>query len=96
MKLPALTVDCANGNGTIDGFDFADEGVIDIVGFDPTALEQTAAITFANVSAETLAKLNLRTKWKVKSNSKLTDSLSVMVKSDGVTIKRKGLVLVVR
>jgi hypothetical protein len=96
VKLPALTVDCENGNGTIDGFDFAEEGVVNLVGLNGNVKRKSAALTFLNTSAETLAKLNDRSKWTVALDGIASDKFNVRIKSDGVVVSQKNLTVIVR
>ena len=96
VKLPTLTVDCENGNGTIDGFDFAEEGVVNLVGLNGNVKRKSAALTFLNTSAETLAKLNDRSKWTVALDGVASDKFNVRIKSDGVIVSQKNLTVIIR
>lgn len=92
VTLPALTLDCANGNGTLDGFAFADEGVVHLVNFTPGAGSQQVPITFVNMSAASLAKVNSRA-WTVKVDGVVTRSMRVSLSADHATISALGTLI---
>lgn len=96
VTLPMLTVDCGNGNGTIDGFEIADEGVIDFVGLDAGTRAKEIAIAFANISDDGLAKMNDRERWTVNFDGERSDWFNVTVMSDGIKVSRKGLMISIR
>jgi hypothetical protein len=54
------------------------------------------ALTFLNTSAETLAKLNDRSKWTVTLNGVASDKFNVRIKSDGVVVSQKNLIMIIR
>lgn len=95
VTLPALTLDCANGNGTLDGFAFADSGVVNLVNFTPGAGSQQVPITFVNMDAAALAKVNSRT-WTVKVDGVVTRSMRVSLCADHATISTAGTMISVR
>ncbi|HNX36512.1 MAG TPA: hypothetical protein PKM57_17960 [Kiritimatiellia bacterium] len=95
VTLPTLTLDCANGNGTLDGFAFADSGVVNLVNFTPGAGNLQVPITFTNMDAAALAKVNSRT-WTVKVDGVVTHSMRVSLSADHATISTAGTMLSVR
>lgn len=95
VTLPALTLDCANGNGTLDGFAFADAGVVNLVNFTPSAGVQNVPITFANMDAAALAKVNGRN-WTVSVDGVVTRSKRVSLSADHATISTVGTMISVR
>lgn len=94
VTLSALTLDCANGNGTLNGFAFADAGVVNLVNFTPGANAQNVPITFANTGAAALAKVNSRT-WAVSVNGVVTHSRWVSISADHATISAVGTMILV-
>lgn len=95
VTLPALTLDCANGNGTLDGFAFADTGVVDLVNFTPGADVQNVPITFANTDEAALAKVNGRN-WTVSVNGVVAPSKRVSLSADHATIYTVGTMIIVQ
>ena len=95
VTLPALTLDCANGNGTLDGFAFADTGVVNLVNFTPSAGVQNVPITFANMDEAALAKVNGRN-WTVSVDGVVTRSKRVSLSADHATISTVGTMISVR
>lgn len=89
VTLPALTLDCANGNGTLDGFAFADTGVVNLVNFTPGTGRLLVPITFVNMDAATLATVNSRT-WTVKVDGVSAPSQRVSLSADHATISTAG------
>jgi hypothetical protein len=94
VTLSALTLDCANGNGTLDGFAVADAGVVNLVNFTPGANVQNVPITFANTGAAALAKVNGRN-WTVSVNGVVTRSRWVSISADHATISAVGTMVLV-
>ncbi len=92
VTLPALTLDCANGNGTLDGFAFADTGVVNLVNFTPGSEAQSVPITFANTDAATLAKVNGRT-WNVSVDGVAAPSIRVSLSADHARIAILGTMI---
>lgn len=95
VTLPTLTLDCANGNGTLDGFAFADAGVVNLVNYTPGAGSQHVPITFVNMGAAARAKVNSRT-WTVKVDGVVTHSNRVSLSADHATISTAGTMISVR
>jgi autotransporter-associated beta strand protein len=95
VTLPSLTLDCANGNGTLDGFAFADAGVVNLVNFTPGADVRSVPITFANTDAAALAKVNSRT-WTVSVDGVVTPSKRVSLSADHATISTAGTMIIVQ
>jgi autotransporter-associated beta strand protein len=95
VTLPSLTLDCANGNGTLDGFAFADAGVVNLVNFTPGANVQNVPITFANTDAAALAKVNGRN-WTVSVDGVVTRSKRVSISADHATVSTVGTVIFVQ
>lgn len=94
VTLPALTLDGANGNGTLNGFAFADTGVVNLVNFTPNADVQNIPIRFANMAAVTLAKVNSRN-WTVSVDGVVAPSKRVSLSADHATISTVGTVILV-
>jgi autotransporter-associated beta strand protein len=94
VVLPSLTLDCANSNGTLDGFAFADSGVINLVNYAPGPNVQNVPITFANMDAATLAKVNSRN-WTVRVDGVVTRSRRVSLSADHATISTLGTMIAV-
>jgi len=92
VTLPALTLDCANGNGTLDGFAFADTGVVNLVNFTPGSDAQNIPITFANMDAAALAKVNGRS-WTVSVDGVAAPSKRVSLSADHATISTVGTMI---
>jgi autotransporter-associated beta strand protein len=95
VTLPALTLDCANGNGTLDGFAFADTGVVNLVNFAPGAGVQHVPITFANMDAATLAKVGGHN-WPVFVDGAIDLSKRVSLSADHATISTVGTLIMVQ
>ena len=95
VKLSVLTVDCRDGNGTIDGFDFADEGRIDLVGIAKGKSAITVPVCLTNLAVGALEKLNDRTKWVVAVGGR-TGRYDVKVSESSVKIQPMRFVLLVR
>lgn len=92
VTLPTLTLDCANGNGTLDGFAFAETGVVHLVNFTPGTEARIVPITFANMDAETLAKVNARN-WSVSADGVAAPSVRVRLSADHATIFSVGTLI---
>lgn len=95
VTLPSLTLDCANGNGTLDGFTFADSGVVNLVNFTPGADVQNVPITFVNTDAAALAKVNSHN-WTVSVDGVATPSKRVSLSADHATISTVGTMILVQ
>jgi hypothetical protein len=92
VSLNCLTIDAARGNGTIDGFDFAEQGTLTVVSADANDREIVAGITFENISDDMLKRME---KWRVKIDGVGAGS-SAIYAGGVLTIKRPGTVVVVR
>jgi hypothetical protein len=95
VTLPMLTLDCANGNGTLDGFAFADSGVINLVNFTPGADVHNVPITFTNTDEAEFAKVNSRN-WSVSVDGIVSHSLRVNISADHATISTVGTLIMLR
>ena len=92
IVLHRLTIDAANGNGTIDGFDFAESGVVDVVNMPSGAGSSVSAITLANLPEGALARLN---GWRVSINGRATGS-TVSFDGSTATVTRPGCMILVK
>ena len=92
VTLPAITVDCMAGNGTIDGFDFASNGVVNLVNL---AGDGTVEVpfTFTNLPAGALDRLNAKRAWSVTINGSRSASRIVKFTGSSVCINPVGTVL---
>ena len=90
--LPKLTVDCADGSGTIGGFILAETGVLTLENV-PRSVNQDLAIDFVDCTGvENLANWSVFVGGKDKSGC-----YEVTVSDDGVVhVASKGIVLIVR
>ena len=92
VALNCLTIDAARGNGVVDGFDFAEEGTLQIVSGSAGLRQFTAPLLLANLPEGALARLK---KWKVAVNGVRT-AASVSYADGVVTVTRPGGVIVLR
>lgn len=92
VTLNMLTLDAMRGNGTIDGFDFAKTGVVDVLSADSSEREIRASITFLNCPEGALKRLE---GWRVTFDG-VRNGATVSVVDDVVTVRRPGTVVVVR
>jgi hypothetical protein len=92
VSLHCLTLDAANGNGTIDGFDFAENGVVNFVNAPSGAQALDVQIRLANLPDGALARLN---GWSVAFNGQRR---SAKVTFDGTkaTVVRPGTRIIIR
>ena len=92
VVLSAITVDCTGGNGTIDGFDFASNGVVNLVNL---AVGGTVEVpfTFTNLPAGALDRLNAKRAWSVMINGSRSASRIVRFTGSSVCINPVGLVM---
>ena len=92
VSLHCLTLDAANGNGTIDGFDFAENGVVNFVNAPSGAQALDVQIRLANLPDGALARLN---GWSVALNGQRK---SMIVAFDGTraTAYRLGTMVIIR
>ncbi len=95
VTLRSLTVDCAAGNGTVDGFDFAASGTVNLVNLDThSAVEVPLAL--ANLPDGALGRLNAKNGWSVTVNG--SPSVSRIVTFDGAAVRSvpRGFVVIVQ
>lgn len=92
VALNCLTIDAARGNGVVDGFDFAEEGTLQVVSGSAGLRQFTAPLLLANLPEGALARLK---KWKVAVNGVRT-AASVSYADGVVTVTRPGGVIVLR
>jgi hypothetical protein len=92
VTLNMLTLDAMRGNGTIDGFDFAKTGVVDVLSADSSEREIRASITFLNCPEGALKRLE---GWRVTFDG-VRNGATISVVDDVVTVRRPGTVVVVR
>ena len=92
VALHRLTIDATNGNGTIDGFDFAESGVVDVVNMPSGAGSAVVAITFANLPEGALSRLN---GWSVSINGKAS-SATIVFDGSTATVTRPGCMIIVK
>ena len=95
VTLRSLTVDCAAGNGTVDGFDFAASGTVNLVNLDThSAVEVPLAL--ANLPDGALGRLNAKNGWSVTVNG--SPSVSRIVTFDGAAVRivPRGFVVIVQ
>lgn len=92
VTLSSLTLDCTNGNGTLDGFAFADTGVVNLVNFTAGTSAQSIPITFSNMDAATLEEVNNRS-WTVSVDGVITGAKRVSLSADHATISTVGTVV---
>ena len=92
VALHILTLDAANGNGTIDGFDFAETGVIDVVNMPSGTGSAVVSITLANLPEGALARLN---GWSVRINGSAS-AATVSFNGSTATVVRPGCMIIVK
>ncbi|MBR4615535.1 MAG: autotransporter-associated beta strand repeat-containing protein [Kiritimatiellae bacterium] len=92
VALHILTLDAANGNGTIDGFDFAETGVIDVVNMPSGTGSAVVSITLANLPEGALARLN---GWSVRINGSAS-AATVSFNGSTATVTRPGCMIIVK
>ena len=90
VTLRCLTLDAANGNGTIDGFDFAETGFVDVTNV-PSAGSFDVAIALSNLPDGALARLN---GWSVRINGREGSSRVVFDGSKATVTRPGGLVII--
>jgi len=95
VALRTLTVDCASGNGTIDGFDFAASGTINLVNLASDETEEVP-ISLANLPEGALGRLNDSGAWQLSVNGKVKLGWKATFTGSSVRIQRPGLLLIVR
>jgi len=92
VTLHCLTLDAANGNGTIDGFDFAENGVVNFVNAPSGAQALDVQIRLANLPDGALARLN---GWSVALNGQ-RKSMKVAFDGTRATAYRLGTMVIIR
>ena len=93
MTLHCLTLDAVNGNGTVDGFDFAEDGFVDVVGMASGVPQCDVAITLANLPDGALARLN---GWSVRLNGVPRSKASVKFDGTKAIVRRPGTMISLR
>jgi len=88
----ALTIDCSAGVGSIEGFDFAADGYIDLVNVPPGNGALTLPASLSGVSAESLSRLNA---YQVTANGSPCRRI-VRITESSITVTPRGLVVVVQ
>ena len=91
VTLHCLTLDAANGNGTIDGFDFAETGFVDVINV-PSAGSFDVAMALSNLPDGALARLN---GWSVRINGRAGNS-RVVFDGSKATVTRPGVMVILR
>lgn len=90
LVIRGLTLDPADGAGTIDGFDFAEEGVFNL----KTLPQGGSSYKFTLMNSSGFENVG---NWALRLNGEETTRYDIGVKPTGeVTILRKGLMLMVR
>ncbi|MBQ6328426.1 MAG: autotransporter-associated beta strand repeat-containing protein [Kiritimatiellae bacterium] len=92
ITLHRITIDATNGNGTIDGFDFAETGVIDVVNMPSRAGSAVVSITLSNLPEGALARLN---GWSVRIGGRAS-SATVAFDGSKATVTRPGISIIVK
>lgn len=93
VTLHCLTLDAVNGNGTVDGFDFAEDGFVDVVGMASGVPQCDVAITLANLPDGALARLN---GWSVRLNGVPRSKASVKFDGTKAIVRRPGTMISLR
>ena len=91
VTLHCLTLDAAHGNGTIDGFDFAETGFVDVINV-PSAGSFDVAMALSNLPDGALARLN---GWSVRINGRAGNS-RVVFDGSKATVTRPGAMVILR
>lgn len=89
ITIKNLTLDGEKGMGTLDGFAFDETGTIDIVGDKTKFLDKAPA----DIRSATVGKVS---NWAVSVNGTLKPGWAVSASSDGITIYKSGMFLIVR
>ena len=94
VTLHSLTVDCTAGNGTVDGFDFASNGTLNLVNL--AGREGEVPLRLTNLPDGALGRLNAKGGWSITVNG--SPSVSRLVSFDGTSVRivPRGLVVVVQ
>ena len=95
VTLRSLTVDCAAGNGTVDGFDFAASGTVNLVNLD-TRGDVEVPLRLTNLPDGAIDRLNAKNGWSVTVNG--SPSVSRIVTFDGAAVRivPRGFVVIVQ
>jgi hypothetical protein len=91
VVLNGVILDASAGGGTIEGFRFAESGVLDVCGL-PEG-EATVDIPVSFSGAEGLSNVS---GWTLKLDGEATDRKKFKVTSTGVTIMSIGMTVIVR
>jgi hypothetical protein len=92
VSLHCLTLDAANGNGTIDGFDFAENGVVNFVNAPSDVQSFDVSVQLANLPDGALARLN---GWSVTLNGQRRAG-KVTFDGTKATVVRPGTRIIIR
>ena len=95
VVLRSLTVDCAAGNGTVDGFDFASSGTVNLVNLD-TNRGVEVPFTLANLPEGALDRLNAEGEWSITVNGSPRSSWCVSFDGSSARAVPKGLLIMVK
>ena len=93
-ELSSLAFDAASvatASGSIEGFALADAGSLDVKNLDPTAREVTLPIAFKDVEG-----VDGLSGWQLKVNGADSSKYSVTADSNGIHLKKMGLILIFR
>ncbi len=92
--LPGLPIDyAAAAVGTIEGFEFAVDGMVSFVNVPANAREFTLACDLSGISEENLARMQ---HWNVSINGRIARGVMIKVTSAGFTVCPRGLRIIVR
>ncbi len=92
VTLKRLTIDAQRGNGTIDGFDFAEEGTIDVVSTSVGMKQISSGIALLNLPEGALQRLE---KWNVTINGR--PSIATFTYADGeIVVTPPGVTVILR
>jgi hypothetical protein len=92
VTLSSITIDCSGGNGTIDGFDFAQSGTVNLVNL-ATEGVTSVPLTLANLPEGALDRLNAKGAWRVTVNGTPKRSLRVSFTGTAVGIYPLGFII---
>ena len=87
VELPKLSVDCTGGERTVEGFDFATDGVLTVENV-PAGAEFELPVNFANCS-----NLERLASWSITIGGKPNRKYDVVVKNGRLCFSKRGLVL---
>ena len=83
-----IVLDCAVGGGTLDGFSFEQNGMLEVANLDRTATSQFVPITFANATG--VENIN---GWSVSIGGVVRNKMRVEVTPSGVNIIPSGMII---